>query len=454
MARDLPMEVDDQAPDSDLAGLTTSQSSSRAGSSAGLGLSTASPISAGFGLSSHIDVPEPWVRKLADDGMSYYFANQQTGEISWTVPSLVVSSSHQDRTGRSRAPTTSSHDRETSIRPSRLRSDSSVSRQRSKSSADRLSIHSNVSETFLTDRDPSRFHSGTKPLLINGRTTDWARSNSPERMGGSAGVVELTSAEQSAQLLQQALSAPSPESVTDLSATARQTIMAVIGSIPTTDFTRIPHSDSALDNLVCNVVVAIRNLLYVSAAPSGHIPSHVIPGPRDARDRRDTTASQAQLKPAQRKVTATLSKLVLSARAIQYNSGSSTTDTPIRIEGDAAELDRAVATFIEEVGRSHNQQLHAPTASKRLRGVFSTANIGLGLVGAGAAGTWKGLGWVSLEDTDEAPGRILGTEVVTELRAYMLYIQDMFGNFASSVRELVNESGEIHFSLSTVFTFP
>jgi son of sevenless-like protein len=282
----------------------------------------------------------------------------------------------------------------------------------------------------------------TEPPTNGHHGLDWDRDASPDRMENDRGDIELTTAERSAKSLQYALSPTFPESLTDLSTAARRAIVAVIESIQANDITRFLEDDTTLDDLVHNVVVTIRNLLYVSAAPAGHIPSNVIPGARDARDRRDTTASQALLKPAQRKVTATLSKLVLSARAIQYNSGSSINDTPIRIEGDAEELDRAVAAFVTEVQRSHNQQLHSPAGLKKLRGVFSTSHIGLGLVGAGAAGSWKGLGWVSLEETDEAPERILGTEVVTELRTYILQVQEQFGSFGSGVSQLTNEPGK------------
>jgi son of sevenless-like protein len=375
--------------------------------------------------------------------MSYYFTNKQTGEIRWTIPEPEIPSTG---TERFRAPTKSStssgHNHDTIVSPHRLHSDSSasVSRQESESPADHLSVYSDDSETFLMERDRNVTLSITDQPPINGhQALDWARSTSPDNIEDDKGVVELTSAERSAKALQQVLSSPCPDSLADLSAAARQAIMAVIESIQANDITRFLEGDTTLDNLVYNVVISIRNLLYVSAAPAGHIPSNVIPGARDARDRRDTTASQALLKPAQRKVTATLSKLVLSARAVQYNSGPSMNDAPNRIEGDAEELERVVAAFVVEVQRSHNQQLHSAAGLKRLCGVFSTAHIGLGLVGAGAAGSWKGFGWVSLEETDEAPGRILGTEVVTELRAYILQVQERFSSFGSSVGKLINE---------------
>jgi son of sevenless-like protein len=400
------METDDEASDNDVAGLTTSQATSRAGTSVGTGLSAALPSNAGFGISRHPELPEPWVRRLADDGMAYYFVNQETGEIRWTAPELDTSS-REDLPTRSFA--ASSHDHNT-LEPNRLRTDSSASdsQQRDESSINRLSFCSDDSGACVLDEERTGSLPNTQEASSNGHNElDWARTSSPEKADINNSLVELTSAERSAQSLQQSLSPSTPQPVADLSTTAREAIMAVIGGIRATNFTNLDDS-MRLDNLVQEVVVAIRNLLYVSAAPSGHIPSHVIPGPREARARRDTTASETLLKPAQRRVTATLSKLVLSARAIQYNSGSSVAETSMRLGGDAEELEHAVATFIAEVQRSQNTQLHSPTTLKRLRGVFSTTHIGLGLMGAGAAGSWKGLGWVSLVETDEAQDESLG----------------------------------------------
>lgn len=430
------MEADDEASDSDIAGLRTAQTSLRAVTSASTGLCAALPSIAGFGISRDAGIPEPWARRLADNGMAYYFVNKETGEIRWTAPDSDTSSSREDLLSKSL--TASGHDHTSMADPNRLQSDSSVSdsQRQDENSINRLSFCSDDSEVLL-DEERTGSLTSTQHALSNGHNElGWARTTSPERT--ETDEVELTSAERAAQCLQQFLSPAIPRSVADLSATTREAIMAVIGGIQATNFASVDDC-TTLDNLVQEVVIAIRNLLYVSATPSGHIPSHVIPGPREVRARRDTTASETLLKPAQRRVTATLSKLVLSARAVQYNSGSSVAETSVRIGGDAEELEHAVATFITEVRRSQNTPLHSPATLKRLHGVFSTAHIGLGLIGAGAAGSWKGLGWVSVE-TDEAPGRILGTEVVTELKTYALQVQEMLIAFGSGLTEFANES--------------
>jgi son of sevenless-like protein len=156
--------------------------------------------------------------------------------------------------------------------------------------------------------------------------------------------------------------------------------------------------------------------------------------PRAARERRHTTASQNLLKAPQRKVTATLAKLVLSARAIQYDSSADAPNTPNRIKYDAEELDRHIVAFVQEVQRCVQLQIHGVTGLKRLRGYFSTSNIGLGLVGAGFGGSWKGLGWVAIEENEEPPGRILGNEVVAELDTVVDQIHNEFVSFHAALK--------------------
>lgn len=434
ISRDLPTEHEGSSSD-DLVGLTGSQASSRAGTSLGLGLS---PVAAGFGLPQQAELLGPWSRKLADDGMSYYFLNIETGEVRWTAPQRVQTHPVRPR-AETQSSTTSTRSRDEALALARLRSDGAVpmGRNHSESSVDRLSLYSDDSEVLVDTEhnEPTKQHMGNGDMDVN-----TSQSASPEKIDQEGAV--LTSAERLAQSLQESLAPPSPESLEQLSSAALRTISIVLESVQAHDTARFLDQDATFDDLVHDVVISIRNLLYVSAAPSGHISSSVIPGPRDARDRRDITASQALLKPAQRKVTATLSKLVLSARAIRYNSGSSYSDTPMRIEGDAEELQRAVTSFVLEVKRCHSEQIQIAAGLRRLRGIFSTANIGLGLVGAGAGGSWKGLGWVALEERDEAPSQPLCTDIVADVDSYVSELGAMFVHFASSIQDMLDDACE------------
>ncbi|KAJ7459684.1 ras guanine nucleotide exchange factor domain-containing protein [Mycena latifolia] len=408
-ARDLPHEGDGDTSDSDLAGLAASQSSSRSGTSAGLGLSNGLPqgsremtSTAGFGLLRRTGTPEPWVKKLADDGMSYYYYNKSDGSVQWTRPEPTQTA---DRNMPSTTrPTTNNNSNPTpTIRPLPPTS-------RTPPKVSRLSVYSDDSDI--------------RPLDI-GRVQENGFHRPPRSPVDVK--MELTSAERIAQSLQQALAPAPAELVTDLSAIARGAIQAVVENIQSAGMgRRVLAEDRRMDELVSGVVLAVRNLLYVSAASTGQIPPNVLP--RSMRGTKPSSTS-SPLKPAQRKVTATLSRLVLSARALQYDAGSTVADTLDRIEVDAEELERAVLSFVLEVQRVQHSSPNVPDPKslKRLHGVFTTANIGLGLVGAGAGGSWKGFGWVSLAD-DDSPREMLGADVANELGAYA---QELDRNFAT-----------------------
>jgi son of sevenless len=146
---------------------------------------------------------------------------------------------------------------------------------------------------------------------------------------------------------------------------------------------------------------------------------------------------QAQLKPAQRRVTATLSKLVLAALAAQYDTKSLTSEVSERMETDAAELDRALVTFVTEVQRINNLIPHEP--SKRLYAALLPTNVGLGLMGAGAAGVWKGFGWV-LIDGQHQPQRDLSAEFLAELKIAIAELEEKLVDLHSAVFD--GSSGE------------
>ncbi|KAG7088582.1 hypothetical protein E1B28_012559 [Marasmius oreades] len=407
-SRDLPQEADDDTSDSDLAGLT-SQSSSRSGTSAGLGynsepLNSLLPYSAGnaagFGLLRRNGTPEPWVKKLADDGMSWYYYNKEDGAVQWTRPESTPNGPRNLGSQTQASNNTTSHPSNHNTR--------------------RLSVYSDSSEIYPDTA--ARSH-------INGLSNDTDRINTNAKQEAP----ELTSAERIAQSLQQALAPPPPELVTDMSALAQASIHAVVENIRSTTENRQPEDDQRMDDLIHSVVLAVRNLLYVAAVPTSQIPSNVLP--RGVRDHQPSSSS-SPLKPAQRKVTATLSRLVLSARAIQYDSGSSPSDTLNRIEVDAEELGRAVLSFVLEVQRIQHSESGAQVLppTKRLKAVFGTSNIGLGLPGAGAAATWKGFGWVSLEDESLSPQKVLRTDVIDEVGESCNRIYSSLARLSSAVR--------------------
>lgn len=429
-SRDLPAEIGETS-DGDLAALTTIQSGSRAGLGNGLGFSALAESSlAGFGIPKRTGTPEPWVRKLADDGMAYYYLNKFTGEVSWSLPDNEGSANKGRPRAMTASSTTSNSNKPDLTGRARSNSVASQVRGRRESSAEHVSdsddsgVYSSDQEDGLSASDHSQ-----------GRRRDLSQDDTASRTP----AMELTDAERVAQSLQGALAPLSPDLVSDLSHVARDAITLVMQT--NQSFSGLPRRAEyvhTLDSLIRAVVIAVRNLLYISTPPSGHIPTHL--DPQDARDRHEVTASQALLKPVQRKVTATLSKLVLSARAMEYDSGPAAQETTSRIQSDAEELDRAIVTFVAEVQRCHSEHRFGGTGGKRIHGCFSAIYLGLGLVGGGCAGTWKGFGWVPVDDTEEVPQRILASNIFSEFKTHMASVQAKFGTFHSALKDKNNES--------------
>jgi son of sevenless-like protein len=272
----------------------------------------------------------------------------------------------------------------------------------------------------------------------------------PSSIQDDNSAADFTTAEQIARSLQQALSPPQPELITELSAVAKGTIQDVVHNIQLNGLARRPDEDQKLNDLLHDVVLAVRNLLYTSAMPIAQIPTNVLP-----REMRDTVASPVSpsLKSAQRKVTATLSRLVLSARAVQYDSGSLITDTLSRIEVDAEELERAVLSFVLEVQRTQHTGVLGTKPPKRLTGVFSPANLGLGLVGAGTAGRWKGFGWVFLDQTTSPPTKVFNSAVIFDMKSQVASVDEQFKKFARVLQTSDESSGQLTLSLWPGYPF-
>ncbi|KAF4617443.1 hypothetical protein D9613_005997 [Agrocybe pediades] len=407
-SRDLPQEAEDEISDSELAGLA-SQPSSRSGTSAGLafGPSNTADVSSSADEGPTLNgSSESWVKKLADDGVSHYYVNKHDGRIEWTSP---------DGMGVAAIRTTTSFPSATSRQPD----------------ISRLSVYSDDS-----DIQPYDQVSSARPRKQNGTAHNGVSSPAwlePNQVA----VMELTSAERIARSLQQALEPPPPAIITDLSAVAKKSIQAVIANVQAGGVFRQPEDDQKMDQLIYSSVLAVRNLLYVASSPIQPTSSNLPGGMRESK----STSSQAPLKPAQRKVTATLSRLVLSARAMQYDSGSHVADTLNRIESDSEELERAISSFLLEVQRNERNQ-PSPYSPKRLHGVFSTANIGLGLVGGGMAGSWKGFGYVSTEDEARTPHKVLDQEVVSEISISTDKLKERLSALNQALRLQASDSGE------------
>lgn len=409
---DLPQETADEISESELAGLSA-QSTVRAATGAGMvfgAAATANGINgthaselAGFGVPRTSGTPEPWIKRLTDDGRSYYYINKQTGETTWKRPEgPAINGSHSDL-------------------------EDSAPHSTARAPVSRDGVYSDDSDVDPLDHP-------RPPRSVPSDRIRQLQAQSHIQSDGTRDV-QLTSEEVIAQQLQQLLAPPPPELVTDLSSKTRDAIQAIMENVQGN--VGRAGDDQRMDDLIQVAVRAVRNLLYVSAVNTSHLPTDLLA--RETRER--SSSSSSPLKPAQRRVTATLSRLVLSARAMHYDSGSHISETLNRIEADAIELERAVGSFIAELQRCQHDNRREGKLPKRLYGTFTTANIGAGLVGAGSAGTWKGFGWVSQEVEEQAPKKPLGQEVVAEVAAMLGKTEDLFGLLTQALGSTNDSSG-------------
>lgn len=190
---------------------------------------------------------------------------------------------------------------------------------------------------------------------------------------------------------------PSPNHFQELSSVAQDAIGDVINTIQSSIVTRSPKIDQIMDGLVYEVVLAVRNLLYIATAlPANQI---VPVSHQDGTHAARTPSSSQPPRSHQRKITAILSRLVLSVRALVYNSGSSLADTRNRIQKDAEELLKDVRNFVvdfETMEKSRHLQKNLNT--KRLNGVFSVAEVASVLGAGDYPPSWKGFGHYNVHD--------------------------------------------------------
>jgi len=417
---DLPQETADEISGSELAGLSV-QGTVRAATGAGMvfgvttninGINGAYP-SEPPGLGIPHSTPEPWIKRLADDGMTFVFVNKHTGETTWTQPE------HTDFNVLGSEPGLSAVPLNPRVRPAESKN----------------GINSDL------DVHPEHFqHSRALPQQAYQISTQTPQHNSTSS--------DLTSEELIARQLQQALVLPSSRLAADLVMKARDAIQAITDNVQA-NINRA-GDEQRMDDLIQIAVRAVRNLLYVFATNSNQIPTDLL-----ACETPEKPSLSSSLKPAQRRVTATLSRLVLSARAMYYDSGSRIAETLNRIDTDALELERAISLFIAEV--QHCQQENGEGMFlKQLYGTFTTASIGVGLVGAGSAATWKGFGWVSQRLEEQAPRRPLGQDVMSEVIMILRRIEDLFylnqtPTSWSDISGTISQVSLIHWHLSLLF---
>ncbi|PVF94083.1 hypothetical protein CPB86DRAFT_65440 [Serendipita vermifera] len=506
------------------------------------------PIPAGFGVYHRSETPEPWVKRLTDDGQAYYYYNPVTEEASWARPEPTLDGYQsggqgQGSHGYGGANVTNSvgagsrsgqqqqqpppsvqqgsqphqgdlynhqNSSQTQFQPrpgatrlggARDRAGSETSYSGRERDNRRASVYSDDSEVSPLGKDsrPAILHHNTDPgltqLSTSTNTTTAANVRPWPTPGGKPG--EATAALQAtgianplqvALALQSEMAPPSLPPLTIYSDKAGEAISAVVEAFSgATDATKangaatngmngdpaqpqsaVSPTTTLVDGLndrtstetarvqtmadrVALVVVAVRNLLYVSGTLTGSLPNlgstaltnHAGGGGLNsvgAGLNEDVDWVRQEIKPYQRKVTATLSKLVLSARAVNSNPDwpGGRAGAGGRVESDAAELQRAVTTFVYQI-----QRTAASSRAKRLQGVMvpgeGSAGIGPGLIGAGVAGGWKGAGFVPVGDSTlggtGGPEIRLGREVVSELAGLKLAAEEKMNSLRMAIEK-------------------
>ncbi|CAE6501866.1 unnamed protein product [Rhizoctonia solani] len=308
----------------------------------------------GFAFIRRTGTPEPWLKRLTDDGHTFFYENTDTGAIMWSRPDA----SHALSTQQSLASSTSGLDLRSRYRVAEPAPEEDMDPAPStdedmpfmvRQPNHRLSVYSDASE--VNPRFDIDF-----PIPAPTNQADTEPHTDPAEV-------------------QRRLAPVDPDTIESLASVAKQAINAVSQCMVIPD--RTPHAP-----LVAKVIIAVRNLLYVSGtlAPASEVLSPLI----GDSEPRESQPPLAHLKQYQRKVTATLSKLVLSARAA--DSGEDDANARSRVAIDAGELERAVDRFVAE---AHDRPIH-----RTLRGVFSPAHVGRGAPGGGIGGQWRGSGFV------------------------------------------------------------
>jgi son of sevenless-like protein len=411
-SRDLPRDSDSDASHNGLGGLNAFQANSRSVSGDGLRLATVNdPID--FPRDLPVRTDPVWINGTAPLSIPALHVN----DIPRTpVKPLPLPLQPGMTPPRPRANTDLASSNRDSNRVPGVLFDSLTAqlRHRSYSTSDpsRLSLHQrSISESserhssysnthhFSLAREASRLRESTLvPDIPDVQEPPCAESPPP-----------------SAPTILQSLTPPAPELVSELSQRAQQCIHSVILYLRQFGIPQVAEDEEIVDNLICAAITAVRDLLYVSG------PSFRRVGGRNTADRGASNASQTPLVPAQRRAVATLSKFVLSARAVLNDGPWIATDDVSQLSSDAEELERSVVEFVSIAQGVRGPEVVGP---RRLHGYLTAPHADPAKAGAGTAGTWKGFGWVDIEDDEEAPCRNLNAVTFNELVNHISRVQE------------------------------
>ncbi|KAJ3781256.1 hypothetical protein GGU10DRAFT_320569, partial [Lentinula aff. detonsa] len=439
--------------------------------------------------SSYPSTPEPWIKRLADDGLSYYYLNTLDGSVQWDRPSPVpgFSEGYSANTPTTAVPRRRGREGSLETETETMTiTDVDISNHSHPSSSEGTFIELDPNPNPNTNPNHST-KSLSQPHLTLPSSLPSPLLQSQLKLSSHLKLSSQLSSQLRAGLVPPPLTGDHPM---EMIRRAREAIEGVVRrlsftstSIPTSGFTStftstpIPTS-TLIHTLIEHVILTLRNLLYICSSGSGSgsgtgtgtggdrgldlLDMGIVKGGKAVLDRfldqsslvselnsnlnlkatnnskttNNSTSTSTPtsnpnpnpLKPAQRKLTATLSRLVLSARAVEYEDGDGdgevdvngdgggdttqntiqsspqssiqttpqTRETLDRIRGDAIELGKALDGYAKEVERVFGFGdggdvgsiigSTGTTRRKRLYAVFDPAGLGLGMLGAGRAG--------------------------------------------------------------------
>ncbi|KAH7885130.1 ras GEF [Phlebopus sp. FC_14] len=419
LSRDLPRDVEDDHTNGDLAGLTTSQSSSRAGTGSKLGFApsrvlqslsteTSARLQTEIADSLHPTLPQ---------------GRQLDNPVSLTAPERPLphfrSSSTPYARARASTETSSPSNRPTTEVPDSL---AAHLRQRSYSTSDpsHLAVARERRESRIAAFSNSNLPAARKESRLKEISTV---SDIPQVKEPS----ESESPRTSTQTMPASWSSSAPELVSELLQRARRCISSAIVHLQQFGIPREADDEDIVDNLINSAITSIRDLLYVVGPSFGHFG-------RKGDRRTASNASQTPLIPAQRRAIATLSKFVLSARAVLNDGPWNESDSISHLRSDAEELENSLIDFVSIAQGVRGEQLHGDYGQKLLRGCMTAPHAASRKGGAGAAGTWKGFGWVNIDDNEEAPRRNLDRPTFNEFVGQVTEVQERLGKFTEALR--------------------
>lgn len=417
LSRDLPRDSEDDLSDGGLVGLTSFQSGSRNGGGDGLGFVPANDTTEFSRDVTDRLQTEPLEAVKSNDAVSLSLslpASHVNGIPQTSVEPLPLLLDVGVATARPRANTDLAAPNRHSNRVSGVLFDSLTAHSRNRS-------HS-ASDSSLLPLHHQRSISEQRVSYSNGHhfpvVREASRLKESTRLSDVPDVQELPLAVSPQPLIstiRQALVPPTPDLVSELLQRARQCIHSVILHLRQFGIPRVAEDEEIIDNLICAAITAIRDLLYVSGPSSRRFDG------RNKVDRGTNNASQTPLVPAQRRAVATLSKFILSARAVLNDGPWIANDNVSQLSSDADELERSVIEFVSIAQGVRSQGVLGP---RRLHGYLDAPHAGPANAGAGTAGTWRGFGWVNIEDDEEAPRRNLTPMTFNEFASHISRVQE------------------------------